>query len=176
MSEVKALLATLRPAERTVPVCLRGDLLADLQAAQRDLEQAQRERSASLAGGGGVRDAAERVEAIQAGMREHTVTFRLRALGGRGKTFRDMVLAHPPRDGVEKDKLLGFNEESLFLALVRACLVAPVLDEEDWAALEGLNDGQWQQLCGAAWAVNAADVDIPFSRAASRALSESDAT
>jgi len=175
----KALIAGLRRAERTVPLCMRGDLLARLQELQRDLDETnqQRKATASLASGSRSRELAEQIEACRQEMAEHTVVFRLRAMGGRkGSAFRDLQLAHPPRDGVGRDVKYGFNEEIFFDALIRSCVVDPVLDEEDWANLDELSDAQWQILAGAAWAVNAADVDIPFSLSASRALSESDET
>jgi len=173
---VKTLLAGLRRAERTVPLCMAGDLLARLQDLQRQLDEATQERkaNASLASGSRTREIADEIEAVRVEMAAHTIVFRLRAL--RGAAFRDLQLAHPPREDVARDVRAGFNELTFADALIRACVVDPVLDAEDWAQLDELSDAQWQVLAGAAYAVNAADVDIPFSRSAWQVLAESDAT
>jgi len=44
-------------------------------------------------------------------------------------------------------------------------------DDEDWAALDqSLTSRQFDDLSDAAWSLNRREVDVPFSRAASRIL------
>lgn len=161
--------------ERTVPICLRGDLVAEWEAAERDLERAQKQPDTSMEGSG-VGALAERIEALQAEMSEHTDDFRLRALP-RHK-FRALVVAHPPRvdDNNEirrEDAVLGVNRETFFPKLIRASVVEPELDDADWEALIGedgvLTDRQFGNLEDTAWFLNRGEIDIPFSLAASRA-------
>lgn len=174
MSDVKALIASARLPERSVAICLMPDLTAQMQDLERELEEAEAKHRAagSLAGGDRV-ELAQRMEDVRARMKSHTVDFRLRALPRRRWTA--LVAAHPPRAGNERDGMLGLNEETFFEAMVRECVVTPTLDDEDWTTLldDALSDAQWGMLVNAAWAVNARDVDVPFSRAASRILQTS---
>jgi hypothetical protein len=175
--DVKAMLAAAKLPEKTVPVCLRGDLVAEHEEAERQLAEAEKLADVrdSLDGGGGIGELVEHLEALEAQMREHTLTFRLRAMPK--PKFRALVAAHPPRkddDGEveEADRYLGVNSQTFFDALIEACVVAPELDADDWFRLIGpdgvLSDHQFDQLSTAAWGVNRHDVDVPFSRAASR--------
>lgn len=174
MSDVKALIASARLPERSVAICLQPDLTAAMQDLERQLEEAEaRHRaSGSLAGGDRV-DLAQQMEDVRERMKSHTVDFRLRALPRRRWTA--LVAEHPPRAGNDRDTAMGLNEETFFEAMVRACVVEPTLDDEDWKTLldDALSDAQWGQLTNAAWAVNARDVDVPFSRLASRTLASS---
>lgn len=167
----KALLAEAKLPERTVPICLRGDLAADHEIAERELEQAQKRTADSLAGNGASAIAA-RIEALEAEMREHTYEFRLRALPRH--EFRTLMSGHPPRDSDEQTKKddapFGVNRETFFPALIRASAVDPELSDAEWSDLldERLTDYQFQELAITAWMLNAREVDVPFSRAASR--------
>jgi hypothetical protein len=173
-----ALLGTARLPEKTVDICLRGDLAADFAQADEALAKAQKRNLESLAGGGDVGELLERVQALQAEMAESTYTFRLRALT-RPK-FRALVRAHPSRripseDDPEElvvhpaDQYVGVNADTFYDALIRACLVDPAdLGDAEWEQLvESLNDWQYESLSDTAWALNRSDVD-PFSRVASR--------
>jgi hypothetical protein len=175
MTDVKSMIAGAHLPERSVPVCLKPDLTARLQELERDLNAAEIERvsSGSLAGGGQSRAIAERIAELREQMVKHTLHVRLRALPRR--KWRDLCDAHPARPDNEEDKAAGVNADTFFDALIRACAVDPVLDEEDWAGLdEVLSDGQWQELANAAWGVNRRDVDVPFSPRASRVLMSSE--
>lgn len=165
------LLAGAKLPERTVPVCLRGDLVADFEAADRELEQAQKQPATSLAGSG-TGALVERLDALAAEMREHTYTFRLRAMPRHA--WRELMAAHPPRekDGelVIEDRITGANRLTVFEPLVRMSIVDPVLTDEQFAELmAALTDRQFEDLTSAAWDLNQGSVNIPFSRAASQA-------
>lgn len=187
---IKAMLKAAKLPEDSVPVCLRGDLQAEFEQAERELAEAERQPKDSLAGNGS-RAIAERIEALRQEMREHTVEFRFRALPRHEwKALRDR---HPPRrkeDGSadERDMYVGVNMDTIFDELIRSCLVDPQLDEEDWRLLLGdseeerqrretdgepiedgkLTDRQWNQLADCAWTLNRGEVSVPFSRAASK--------
>lgn len=160
-----------RPAERSVPVCRDGDLIAALQESQRLLDEAETARKAagaSLASGTRSRELAEQIETLRAQMQANMLTVRVRQLQPR-KAYRDLKLAHPPREGNDRDRVVGANEDTFFDALVRACVVEPVFSDAQWERFNSaLSDGQWQELVTAAWAVNERSVDVPFSRAASQ--------
>ncbi len=176
--DFKAMLATARLPERTVPICMRGDLMADHEAAERELELAQKDPVDSLAGNGGTA-LVERIESLQAQMRDFTAQMRMRALPK--PQFRALIAAHPPRKGddgtvVDADKFVGINADTFFDALIIASLVDPKLSEAEFAELAAvLTDRQYDQLSNTAWELNRAEVDVPFSLAASRAKRTIDA-
>lgn len=164
------LLAGAKLPERSVPVCLRGDLAADFEAADRELEQARKQPATSLAGTG-VSELVAQLDALAAQMRLHTYPVRLRAMPRHA--WRDLFLAHPPRKGDDgeilmEDRLTGADRSTVFEPLVRASIVDPELSDADWAKLlESLTDRQFEDLVRAAWDLNQGEIDIPFSRAAS---------
>lgn len=170
LKNFKAMLDEAKLPEATVMICLRGDLAADHERAERELEQAEQAGADSLAGSG-AGELADRILALEDEMREHTYEFRLRALPRA--QWRALCAAHPPRkaeDGsvVDTDRI-GVNAETFYDAIIRACLVDPELDDADWNQLvEALTDRQYDEISDAAWALNRREVDIPFSHAASR--------
>jgi hypothetical protein len=170
---IKEKLAAAKLPEKTVPICLRGDLQAEFEELERQLAEAEKRHTDSLAGNGS-RAIAEQIEALREQMIEHTVEFRLRARPRR--EFKAIVDAHPPRraedGGVDdRDKWMGVNADTFLDALVRVSVVEPELDEDDWATLDAaLTDRQFDQLYDAAWGLNRREVDVPFSRAASKIL------
>jgi len=171
------LLDQARPVERTVPLCLRGDLVAEFEALERELDKAQAKASDSLAGSGASGIAA-RMEALREQMTDSTVDFRLRGLP-RPK-YRALTAAHPPRQLADgkvhpEDEGEGLNQATFWDALVRACIVGPELTEAQQTRLleEVLSDRQFEQLGVAALACCRGTVDVPFSFAASRVLTGS---
>jgi hypothetical protein len=66
--------------------------------------------------------------------------------------FRRLVTAHPPREGDDLDKRLGYNADTFGDALVKACIVRtenldgePVPNEWDkWA--DEMTNGQWDEV------------------------------
>lgn len=174
--DIKALIASAKLPERTVPVCLNADLSAELQELERQLEVSEQQRRAgegSLASGSESRVLAGQIEAVREQMLDTTVVFRLRAMPRR--RFRKMQDDFPPREGNSIDAMSGVDTEGMTEPLVRACVVEPELDDEDWSNLLDeetgrLSEGQWTVLANAAWAINARDANVPFSRTASRIL------
>jgi hypothetical protein len=187
----KTMLGAAKLPERTVDICLRGDLAAEHKAAEQALVDAQRTTSDSKEGNGVGALIAE-VERIQNEMRAATYPFVIRALPR--VRFRALMKAHPPRevDGeMDKDDAqVGFNRETFFEALVKVTTVDPemgvdveayfaellkgntkaVLADGDWPELfDKIVDSQYGDLTDAAWFVNRDEVSVPFSLAASLA-------
>lgn len=178
MSDFKTLLAAAKLPERTVPVCLRADLAAEHERLDRELQALLRNPPNSL-GGDGRGELKDRIRALEDEMAAAVYEFRLRALPSAD--FRALVRDHPPRKDDDtgevdsRDVDFGWNVETFFPALGRACIVDPELDDETWTALEEkLTDRQFDDLVKAAWRLNRGDVDVPFSRAASAASTDSD--
>lgn len=170
--DFSAILAGAKLPERTVDLCLRGDLVAEVERLDAELARLQKQPGTSLAGNGSAA-LVEQIEALQEQMREHTYPVRLRALPRQA--WRELREAHPPRmdadgDPVLEDRMSGVDRTSFFEPLVRASIVDPELTDEQWAALDGaITDRQFEDLTAAAWELNQGAVSIPFSRAALRA-------
>lgn len=171
MTNFKQKLKAARLPERSIQVCLRGDLTADFEAAERDLKQAQETKNSGMEDGVG--PIIDRIDALRAEMREHTEEFRLRAMSQ--PKFRALVAEHTPRRDDEgtvdaADAQMGFNRDTFFDALLKASVISPDLDDDDWTALlDVLTDRQYNDLTDAAWFVNRTEVSVPFSQAASLA-------
>lgn len=189
-TDFATMMSQSRLPERRVPICMRADLAAEHQAAERRLALAVRQNN-SLEGGDTAERAAE-VEALEEQMRGSTYEFRLRSMPSR--RFRRLKDAHPPRrtdagDIDERDVLNGhlFNIDTLTEVLIKASVYDPELSDEQWRELLGdsdderdrreaagepveegkLTDAQIEALATAALELNVGDVDIPFSRVAS---------
>lgn len=172
--DAKSVIGAGRLPERSIDLCLRGDLVSQLQELERELAvAAEEEKVNGSLDSAATRPIAEKMQALRVEMQEHTLTLKLHALPRRKWTA--LMAAHPPREDDKVDAVTGLNRDTFYDAMVRACVVEPVLDEDDWSGLdEKLSDGQWQALTNAAWAVNARDFDVPFLRRASQILANSE--
>lgn len=167
-----------RLAERSVPVCMRADLVAQHEELDRQLKKAAGEPRDSLAAGSAVSGLSEQILALEAEMADATIDFRIRAQPEA--KYKALRAAHPPRkdaDGKvdERDLFARFNMDTFWTALLRKSVVEPVLDEEDWVGLLGddendgiLSEAQFDKLSLTAFNLNERDVDVPFSAAALR--------
>lgn len=161
-----SLLAGAKLPESTVPVCLRGDLVAEHEQADRELT-ALADKPVTKFGGDGRGQLQQRIRDLETEMAAATYPFRLRALARR--EWHAFIAEHPPRTANDADAAIGVNTETFFEALIRRCLVDPALDDEAWFRLsEALTDRQFDRLSDAAWALNRRDVSVPFSPAAWR--------
>lgn len=178
--DVHALLGEAKRPERTVRLCLRGDLQVAWDEAKATFDRLSEEGLAGrLTDGSARRKAAEAMAAIEEQMRGATVEFRLRALPRQ--QWRALMAEHPFRTGEDGKVLpadaMGVNSETFFDALIRVCVVNPELSDDEWTRLdEVLSDRQFDELANAAWGINRHAVDIPFSSAASRTLTSGDAS
>jgi len=167
--DINALLASARLAEEVVPVCLRPDLLADYKAAVTALEAA--EAAHKTTGSVAARDklaAKATVDDLCEQMLAASVRFTVRALPRQ--KFTKLKSEHPPREGNSDDARLGFDRDTFYDSLARACVVEPELSDGQWEQLDAvLSTAQWASLRATAWMVNSSDVDVPFLLAASRA-------
>lgn len=166
-----ALLSGAKLPERTVAICLRGDLVAEHEQLNEQLELLEKKAVDSLAGNGGA-ELAERITALEDEMRQNTYPFRLRGMSG--PKFRAFKAQHPIRlkdngDPERVDARFEFNTETGFEPLTRLSIIDPELSDAQWSELlETLTDNQFDGLSAVAWLLNKGEIDVPFSRAASR--------
>lgn len=177
MKNFKDMLAGAKLPQRTLPICLRGDLVGQIEDLERQLAVAEKEAentTASIEDEPETLRLAQAIDELRAEMREHTYTFVLQALPG--PDYRALKDQHPPRETDEgeirsEDQILDANYDTFLEPLMRACCIDPVLDDETWAQVDPkLSDSQYNQLLGAAYTVNKGAVAVPFSPAASKRL------
>lgn len=172
--DVAAILESAKRAEKTVELCLRGDLVAQVEELDRQLRASNSTGGDRLVGNVAGRKIAQQIAALQADMRDATIVVRLRAMPRR--EFQKFIAEHGPRDGNAEDRAAGVNVDTYFDELIKACAVAPELTEAQWdQLLDAVNTRQWNDLRAAASDLNTERVTVPFSAAASLMLPTSDA-
>jgi len=160
--------------EKTVELCLRPDLVAEVEDLERELRDL-RTSTVTMSDRGKLRRVAEQIEARRADMQQASVVFRLRGLNRRD--WAALIAAHPGRKDSDVDRKLGYNTESFFPAIIRASIIEPLLSDEQWERLDAvLPSSQFDALLDAALAVSRRKVDVPFSLAASATLQSSGET
>jgi len=180
--------------EASHPVCLRADLTAQFEAAERELAALGNKADiTTLDGGGPRRRLVQKIEKLQQEMTAGTVEFRLRALPK--SKWRALVAAYPPRTGgdgepLPQDATIGVDREAFLDALIKISVVEPAISQEQWLELIGhsedekrrltaegkedeilegvLTDRQYSDLCDEAWFLNRGEVSVPFSLAVSQ--------
>ena len=157
----KSQMDRVKKATRTVTLYVGGDW--DLVEEYHRLE-ADKLKPTSLAG-----PDRGRLDELAAAITAGTMAFRFEALGKR--SLRKLLDEHPPRDDKDRDKILGFNEDTATAALLRRCLKDPDLPDKDLDELldEDLTDGQYEELSDAVWAINRRTISVPLSLTASTA-------
>lgn len=162
---IEDILKAAKPREKTVMVCIRGDLAGEAERLQDELSRVSEDWEPSdLTDVHPGRAIAEQLKAVHAQVREAEEPFTLRYIGDRA--YSDLVAAHPPQSDEE-----AFDSVAFPRALVAASCVQPEMTEEQVTELfEVINEGEIKKLFDAAWDVhNSSDV-IPFSLAASALL------
>lgn len=179
MSDWRDKIKKARLPETVVPIIMRGDLAAEHELLLAELEKARARRKTSLAGDPSVAPLEERLQEVEAEIRESIVEFRLRALprsrrqGDNRPSFRELQTEHPVREVngeiVREDMMAGWVNAITFPEpLVRACVIDPEMSAGDWEDFFGeISDGQFDALYTAAYTINRAKVDVPFSSAGS---------
>ncbi|QDY06170.1 hypothetical protein FJK98_02490 [Micromonospora sp. HM134] len=167
-SQFDAILAQAKLPERTVPLCLREDLVAEYERLDNELLGAPRTAS-SLGEVAPATVIARRMEELRKEMLAHQVQFLLRAWPARRFTvLRD---AMPKKADDQSDDEFADVWHAAVCDLVSKMLVEPKATAEQVAELaDRLAESQWLALSNAAWDINARGQAIPFSVAASAIL------
>lgn len=164
MPDIKEILAKAKPREHTVRICLAGDVAAEVDRLEAELQGVAGWQAQSIADQNPAVAIAEKIAAARERMREAEVPFTFRALGR--KAWSDLVADHPSTNEGE-----AWDADTLPPALVAACAIDPVMTPEDVDALfEQLNEGQREDLIAAAWQVNGEATTVPFALHASAIL------
>ncbi|MFR9796635.1 hypothetical protein ACL02U_12125 [Streptomyces sp. MS06] len=164
MPDINDILKKARPREHTVRICLAGDVAAEVERLEAQLAAVSEWKPNSIAEQHPGVELAKKISAAREKMREAEIEFTFRALGA--KAWSDLVAQHPSE---AEDQ--AWDADTLAPALVAASSVDPVMSQEQVDELfEQLNNGQRDELIGAAWSVNGEATSVPFSLAASAIL------
>lgn len=171
----KELLKSARLPERSVSICVRGDIVADIEELNRQLGEAVSEGRANgrLSSKSPAKRVAEKIEALQDEMRDATITLRLRAR--KRHEWREWELANPPRDNVPEDEKVGFDFDAWVEHGIKWCAIDHDLDDEDWENL--LENAAPQDLLNAAlvaYSLHGQGVSVPKSQLASLIVQRKD--
>lgn len=174
MSSIKDRLAAAKLPERSLQVCLRGDLMAEFDDLERQLRDARQESPTGRRRVGSRPEStqiAEQMEALRERMAGEMLDLRVRALPR--EDWQALVRQHPPRKGNAGDDAMGVNLESLMAEAIPACVFEPEMDDDDWTRLNRvLCSADYDRLLSAVWDVNRSGVDIPKSQLASLVMAE----
>lgn len=159
MPDIADILAKAVPRERTVAVCLAGDLAGEADRLQADLEAlGDAWQPSSMGDVDPRREIGQRLEAVRGQMRGAAVDFTFRALGHI--PYSGLIAAHPAPEGSQEP----YDPGSFLPALLAACSIDPVMTPRQALELLGLlNDGQARELFAAALQVNEEPSPLPFS-------------
>lgn len=168
------IISQVKRPEKTVQICLAGDLQAEFEDLERDLQIARDQPAeGTLAGGANpmATQIAQQIMELRERMREHVSVFRFRGLPR--KAYSDLVASCPPSDE-DREKGAEVDWEKYSVAVVAACAVEPAMTVDEAGQIaDVLTQAQWDSLVTAAFSVNKRDVDVPFSFAASAILQNS---
>jgi len=159
MTAIEDLLAKVKPATASVRLCLRGDLLGDLDLVNDDLDQYDGWEPSSLSDTDPRTELQARKAEIEAAMRTESATFTFRSIGD--KAWSDLLAAHPARKGKEEEE--NWDATTFPTALLAASAVEPAMTlEQAGQLMDGLTLNQRNTLFGASMSANVREVSIPF--------------
>jgi hypothetical protein len=164
-SSIQEILKRAKPREKTVQVCLAGDLAGEAERLADEISRTAEEwEPTDLTDEHPGRKLAAQLKDVRAKARESEEPFTLRYIGDR--SYSDLLAAHPAENDGE-----AFNSDTFPRALIAAACVQPKMTEEQVGDLfEVINEGEIKKLFDAAWDVHHSADTVPFSLAASALL------
>lgn len=159
------ILKQAKPRERTVKVCIRGDLAGEVERLSEEISKVSSDwEPEDLTDEHPARALSAQLKEARDQARAAEESFTLRYIGD--KAYSDLLAAHPSKDDGQL-----FDAHTFPRALIVASCVDPVMSEEEAAELfEVLNQGEIDKLANAAWDVHTSVDLAPFSLAASALL------
>lgn len=170
--DIDAIVDGAQRVRRSMPLCLRGDLVAEYEELERQRDEAEKaaeqtDLGDSLASTKPTAAIDARMDGLRAEMLAGTITVVMQSMPR--KEYNKLVKQHPPRrdeDGAiyAEDRALDINMETFWEPLIRACWVSPVLTKARMTRIldEIVSDQQYSELADLAMKVNRGKVDVPF--------------
>lgn len=177
---------TIKRPTKGVELCLDLEKRAEWEALEVRREELRKAPGGdNRLTGGPLTEVARQITELEQEMRDATVIFTLRALPR--KEWSDAKTAHPPRKDDESDKVLGFNEATIFDDIIPASIEKvtgpdgePVeWDSEKWEPLaDEMTTLQYQDFKNAVYGLNVGEAAarLPKSLGASLVMQRSDAS
>jgi hypothetical protein len=169
MASIEDLLAQARPVTRTARLCLRGDLIAAREDAERRLLAARVEDDRLNEPDTAPGIAAE-IVALEAEQDAASVEFKMQALSRTA--WQSLVEANPPSEQ-EKEKDLDYGAGFPAAAIAASCADPVMSLEQVNQLLDVISSAQFLKLWNTVMAVNLGVDDLPKSVAATATLRSS---
>lgn len=157
-------------AEKSIPICMRLDVMADIEELERQITQLQDDDDdvrMAAANGASAAELADAIRELEAIGRQYTIDLRLKALErSEWKQKCDQFTEEDPDSGTQKLDLAA-----LVLDIFAESLVSPAMgatQRDDF--LKGLSDGQWEQVMQGVFDLNRRTVTVGKSLTASFAI------
>lgn len=172
--DVDALIDQARKPEKTVTVCLRGDLIAEIEEREQQIARmVADDRVASQRARLG-----DEIDELRRRMQAASITLRFRALDRL--VWADLEAKHPPRKDEKTGEVnrydagVGFNVDTLIAEAIPMSLAAPKLTPAQLdKLLAAATNQQYDEIAGCIHALNCSRVTVPFSVLASAARESS---
>lgn len=160
---LKDLTAKVKRPVRSVRVCMDGELWARHDELTAKLDELRAQNPGKLNSAPGSRETAEELREVEEAMKasEETVEFR---------GISSFKLAEIQARFPAKDNRQGWDIQSGAAALIAACAVEPITEDEARAFLETAHMGITDKMVGTAWLATTGSSDVPFSARASELI------
>lgn len=164
--DIESIIDEAEPAQTAVTICVKGNLKAEYERLETQLDDVGRTVT-NLAGTGPGSEIAERMVELREQMQAYQRAFVFRAVTPRRK-WRDLLAKRPVKTPDMADEAFLDVYHPWVCAVVAASALDPAMKPEQVERLaDKLSDGDWQKLAQGAWRVNDDSSEIPFSVAAS---------
>lgn len=160
---LKDLRGKVKRPVRSVSICLDGELWAKHDELTAQLDQMQQQFSAKMRDASASKDLAEQIETLEQQMRDSQVTVEFRGISNYKLTE---IQARFPA----KNNKMAWDMNEGAAALIAACAVEPITEDEARELLDEVSQTVADQLFTAAWAATVGSSEIPFSARASELL------
>lgn len=167
---IEEVLGAIKVPVRSVSICLDGDLRAEHDDLNRELERLRRNSGGKMADGVEAMQVAERIKAVEAQMHESETTFKFRGL--TKNAIRRLFEQFPPPDPNPDN--LRWDIHGGASTLLAESAVEPTMTVAQAEKLaDSVDDGVWTELVNAAWVASTGSTTVPFSVRASAMTSDS---
>ena len=160
--DINEILGQIRRPTDVVPLCLRGDLIAEWKRLERDFQEANSTVDDEVTASGRSAKAAKvarEMESLRGEMQAATRLFSIQA--ARRPDWLQLVKANSRGDGDDVD------QETFSVAIVAACCTDPAMSPAQAEQLKNeVTDGQWEELAKAVMRLNRTSPGVPYSPAA----------
>ena len=166
MGDLKEWRGKVKPYTAAVDICADGALVAELEAAERRLEEERQNGMLEVP-----KELEAHVQKLAKKVAAETRTFTFQSIGRRA--WRALMSDHPPTDQQrEQEPDLDHNPETFPVAAILASCVEPRLSQEDaeWLADE-LPEGEFLRVWGALLRANVVGGDAKKAVATAEAVS-----